>query len=832
LLVVASIRGGNGAVQQGSFIVSNTAAFAHKVGSDAKEFAVTRFRTMGLVRSLMVACGALVVGALLVATVGVAPASADTTTVSNAGGLLAALHPAFTPGGPYYVHLGANIDTTSTPSIDVNTDVYLDLNGHTLTAGNLTADGITLHILDSATGGALIATGGDGLAGISANSGSEVDIDGGTVVATGGSDAAGIGSDATSDAGSIIITGGTITATGGDSGAGIGGGSGHGAGTVQISGGTVSATGGATAAGIGSGAFVDEADATPGTISIQGGTVTAVGGQDGAGIGGAGSGAAGDISIAAGSTVTASTAAADRAITPVIGGGPDALGFSSLDIAGDVTIPSGQLLIPSGATLTIESTGVLSGAGALDADPAVAPGSPETSGVEVANAGTITLASVGDNVDVTGNNYLVTFDSNAPDATPATSTVQVYAATLSGAGVSLPTPTRAGYSLHDWNSLASGQGTTLTGSSSLSDGTLFYAQWGIPKFVMFAGDGDFISGTSHTLTVLGESLSGAVLGDFTSQATFTSSIAGDQFTGSIITFGAAGHRIITATSTLDPTVTATLSVTVGVGALTSIALTSPDTSVMIGSTHAYSATGEDALENSLGAVAVDLTSSNASDTVLGNTVHFASLGERTITATNGTTTTSFVVTVSEGSFGSPTVVITGSHGYGKTLTADVTVASVPGAKLTYRWYRGSTLLSGTASTHKITGSNLGHTIKVTVSFSAPNYAATSVTSASVSIPKDSPGLSVSVPTSVKSSAIVTATVTLSAGASKVVPTGTVTLYVAGKSYKTFQVGLTTPRLWRVTLAFNAKGTYQIYASYGGSSAYASTKSSVKTLKVT
>ena len=784
-------------------------------------------------RGLLVAAGTLVVGALLVATVGIAPASADTTTVSTEGGLLNALHPGFTPGTPYFVHLGADIDTTDVPSIDVNTDVFLDLDGHTLTTNNITADGITLHILDAATGGSLMATGGDGLAGITANAGSEVEIASGTVTATGGSNAAGIGSDEASEPGSVSITGGTVSATGGDSGAGIGGGAGHGAGIVQISGGTVGATGGPSAAGIGSGSFVSASDATPGTVTISGGTVTAVGGSDGAGIGGAGEGVAGDISIGVGATVTASTNATDRDQTPAIGGGPAALGFSSFEIGGTVTIPNGQLLLPSGDTLTIDSTGVLQGAGSLDADSGIPGGSPETSGVVVANGGTIRLAGIGDNVLVTGNNYGVTFSGNAADASPLTSTAHVYAATLAKAGVALPTPVRTGYSLRNWNSAANGSGSTLTTASALSDSETFYAQWGIPKFVLFAGDGDFITGTAHTLTVLGESLSGVVLGDYTGSATFTSSNAGDHFTGASVTFGAAGHRTLTATSTIDPSVSATLSVTVGVGALSSISLVSPVTSAMIGSTQVYSVTGIDSHSNSLGAIAVVLTSSNPADSILGNTVHFSSVGARTITATSGSISTSTVVSVTQGSFGSPSVTITGSHAFGKTLTASVSVATVPGAKIAYRWYRGSKALSsGTKSTHKISSSDLSHSLKVKVTLTAANYATATITSAAVAIPKDSAGLSVSVPSSISHTKPITVTVTLAPGGTKVKPTGTLKLYVQGKSFKTLAVSARTPAVWKVTLAINVKGSYQIYASYGGSSTYASKKSSTKTVKIT
>ena len=781
----------------------------------------------------MIAGGTLVAGALLVATVGIAPASADTTTVSTEGGLLAALHPGFAPGTPYFVHLGGDINTTDIGSIDVNTDVFLDLNGHSLTAANITADGVTLHILDAVGGGSLTASAGDGQAGISANSGSEVEIASGTVVANGGSGGAGIGSDNSTAPGTVVILGGNVTATGGQQGSGVGGGAAEGAGIVQISGGTVSATGGLGAAGIGSGWFDSVPDASPGTISINGGVVTAVGGQDGAGIGGGGSGAAGDITIGAGATVTASTNAIDNDITPAIGGGSGALGYASLEIAGTVNIPSGRLIVPAGDTLTIDSTGLLQGAGSLYAEPSAPAAPPFAPGIVVANNGTIKLGLVADNILVTGNNYTLTFDSNSVDATPAISTAHVYAATLAKAGVTFPSPVRAGFSLRGWNSVANGSGATLTTSSTLSDGKAFYAQWGIPKFVLFANDGDFIAGTTHSLTVIGESLTGVVLGDYTANATFASSNVGDHFTGASVTFGAAGHRTITATSTLDSSVTATLSVTVGVGSLTSIAFVSPVSAVMVGSTQVFAVTGSDSHANSTGSVAAVLTSSSTLDVVVGNTIRFGSVGVRTITATSGAFTTTTSVGVSQGSFGSPTVSITGTRSYAHTLTAVIVATPVTGEKITYQWYRGSSGISGaTKSTHKITSTDLNHSMKVKVSFSATNYASTSVTSAAVSIPKDTVSLTISVPATLSHTVTATITVTLNPGTSRIKPTGSLKLYVKGVAYKSLVVTSSTPAVWKLTLAINVKGSYAIYASYSGSSFYGSKSSSTKTLKIT
>ena len=103
----------------------------------------------------------------------------------------------------------------------------------------------------------------------------------GKLIATGGDGAAGIGGGLYGDGNDITITGGEITATGGDCGAGIGGGTSAGGKNITIAGGKVTATGGKGAAGIGGGFYGDGND-----IIITDGEATAIGGLNGAGIGG------------------------------------------------------------------------------------------------------------------------------------------------------------------------------------------------------------------------------------------------------------------------------------------------------------------------------------------------------------------------------------------------------------------------------------------------------------------------------------------------------------------------------------------------------------------
>ena len=122
----------------------------------------------------------------------------------------------------------------------------------------------------------------------------------GKLIATGGDGAAGIGGGLYAGGNDITITGGEITATGGDSGAGIGGGASAGGKNITIAGGKVTATGGKGAAGIGGGFYGDGND-----ITITDGKVTATGGNYGAGIGGGNHGNGRNITITDGEVTAA-----------------------------------------------------------------------------------------------------------------------------------------------------------------------------------------------------------------------------------------------------------------------------------------------------------------------------------------------------------------------------------------------------------------------------------------------------------------------------------------------------------------------------------------------
>ena len=151
-----------------------------------------------------------------------------------------------------------------------------------------------LTITDENENGKLIATGGNGAAGIGGGlyaGGNDITIIGGEITATGGECGAGIGGGFYTGGNDITIAGGKVTATGGDYGAGIGGGNQGNGSNITITDGEVAATGGTNGAGIGGGLRKNGEKITvsgDATLKVQGGPTDAWDGA-GAGIGNGGS---------------------------------------------------------------------------------------------------------------------------------------------------------------------------------------------------------------------------------------------------------------------------------------------------------------------------------------------------------------------------------------------------------------------------------------------------------------------------------------------------------------------------------------------------------------
>ena len=282
--------------------------------------------------------GAGVVVAALTALSVVVP-----VTAANAGpaALIADLQTELNAGGTAYLVADINAPTSL---LSVPVDATLNLNGFDLATGSTSiATGVTLTVVDVATGGSWTSAEGSGAqrAGIR-TTGATLIVDGAVITATGGPQAAGIGGGYEQSGGTVIVNSGSVTATSPSQGAGIGGGwswsggAGGDGGTTTVNGGTVIATGGGYASGIGGGYY-----GNGGTTTITGGSVIANAGFRGAGIGGGTYGSGGIVSITGGSVV-----ATGGEWAAAIGGAPSGFGTSGAAV-----------LIGAGAVVTAQTDG-------------------------------------------------------------------------------------------------------------------------------------------------------------------------------------------------------------------------------------------------------------------------------------------------------------------------------------------------------------------------------------------------------------------------------------------------------------------------------------------
>ncbi|WP_175559002.1 InlB B-repeat-containing protein [Sanguibacter gelidistatuariae] len=419
------------------------------------------------------------VAAVLATVLGLAGALTAVALPASAAGVTTVatfldLEDAIAAGGT--VQLGADIVGTGLV-VTRGKNVTLDLGGYELTVIGIGENGhpngqagIEVEAGASFTldgSGTLRASGASGCAGIGGcESGmGTVVINSGTVIATGGQWGAGIGtgSDAgvSAEPGSVTINDGTVTATGSSTGgAGIGGGVYAVVPVLTINGGSVTAEGGTQAAGIGSGWG---AVGLLGSISILGGVVNAHGeGVCAPGIGTSGLSAGGACSWGMPTGITIHDPATVTAWTSNSRGVSEtAVRFATYGGGGSFD-NSGTLIIPSGSALDVSYGG------------------------SVRNTGTIRGAISG---EVTGNNFLLSFDSTG--GTGAPSAVRVYAPTLAAAGMPVPAaPTRAGATFTGWSSSPlPGAGSMLTTTTQLSTAT-WYASWqGTSHAVNFVTDG-------------------------------------------------------------------------------------------------------------------------------------------------------------------------------------------------------------------------------------------------------------------------------------------------------------------------------------------------------
>ena len=367
--------------------------------------------------------------------------------------------------------------------------------------GGLFGTPIVIAINDHAT---VTATGGDYAAGIGGSmNGSSGDItigDFAEVIATGGRGGAGVGSGQPASAASINSPGcAVITATGGQDGAGIGGGQSGGGGHITVG---------------------DSAE------------VTALGGANGAGIGGGAYRNGGSIAIGDAAKVTAVGGAGASAV----GSGVDPTNFGSLKLNATLHVPSGELQVPDGGSFTIGPEGELLG---TEADPTT--GATITGDGEITNGGVIALdeSLVNATVDVTGHNFVVTFD--AQDGT-ATERVHLFAPNFDVSYRDWIAPPEQSA----WNTADDGSGDWFTSTTeNTGDMTVFATTGPATDLTLTAPTTTVDQGNSLTFTVTATDVNGNPVN--TADAVLTSSVPTDIISGTTITFVDASPHVITVT---------------------------------------------------------------------------------------------------------------------------------------------------------------------------------------------------------------------------------------------------------------------------------------------
>ena len=589
----------------------------------------------------------------------------------------------------------ANSITSTAPSITGSWSTTINLAGHDLTVKNISVSlGVTVVDQDSGgnpiTGGTFTANSTqDGLAGITvdadapghASARGQFHANGVTVVASGGAHAAGIGGDSGNSSGAIDITDSTVTATGGVNAAGIGGGDGGDAGYANV----------------------QNIDA----ISITDSDVTAHGGDDAAALGGGAGGnvAASITDLSPGHSLSLDTTNAGASVVGPGVGGSFADGLSNPyfldanmvlnapDYLDRPALPADNIYefgANSGALVTLSGTGSITGTG------------------ELYNYGAITLdtAKISSPDTIAVNNRLVDFDGS-PGSIPEHQYVQVFAPTLASGGVTdFPPASELKYSVFRYWS--DGDNPVTTSSDLQALGDHIYAKYsGVFSYVNAGLTGTILAGSTHSIPLTAADIDGNQ-GDQSLFATVTSNGPGDVVNGDSVTFGRAGTRTVTAkVSPLTLTAVST-SVTVVEGPLSEISLAPSATSAVAGTSVSFTTTGADAGGDSLGDVsgATTLTSNVGSDVLTGQSFRFTSVGDHTITATNGALTTTTVITVTAAPLTHLTLHSTGSAVAGGTLT--YTVSGIDDFDNPYPDQTSNTQLSSDVITDSV--NNTDHTV--------------------------------------------------------------------------------------------------------------------------
>lgn len=331
------------------------------------------------------------------------------------------------------------------------------------------------------------------------------------------------------------------------------------------------------------------------------------------------------LTIAAGRTVTMTGATANRAV--------------KMHVNGTLVLASDMVMINYSEVFVADTGRVVSDGSAKS-----------FSGMySIENKGTI-VAQVGSAVRVTGHDYNLRFADNLESDDYRD--IRVLAPTMQDAGVAIPVFSRTHATNIGWNSATDGTGTPFTTATTLTDvNWLNYAQWAPSGVTSIAVTFESPATAGETRLSAVDTSPGGGNADITDFVVFTSDDQADAFSGSgfyaVLLTELVGTRVITGTLRTDPTVTASVEISVVNSPYPdedTIELSMTPTTVVIGGTSAAFLSardgyGNDFTENLIGTGAcpyclIELTSSEPTDVVDEDTgiITFSTLGSRTIFA--------------------------------------------------------------------------------------------------------------------------------------------------------------------------------------------------------
>lgn len=388
--------------------------------------------------------------------------------------------------------------------------------------------------------------------------------------------------------------------------------------------------------------------------------------------------------VAQGTTTTFLLSGTDSA------GNPVNVDAATLASTADTDVVDGRAVTFSGAgPRTITAT---LGSVTATASIGVVPGPVATLTLTPRSASVVQGATLGFDItaaDSAGNPIDATAAVLTSD-TPA-DTVTGRSVTFSGAGTHLITATLGSVTTSATIEVTAGPLSTLTLTPATSSVT---------------------QGDTTVFTVAGTDAAGNPVD--TGDAVLTSTAGTDTIDGRAITFSGAGTRTITATL---GSVTATTTVEVVAGPLTTLSLTPSTATATQGGTVEFTITGTDAAGNPVDTTGAVLSSSNTGDTVDGHSLTFSGAGTHTITATLADVTAIATVMVTPGPAASLTITPSATAvDQGGTLTFTVEGADAAGNPVD----TSTATLTSSADTDVIAGSTVTfphaspHTITATL----------------------------------------------------------------------------------------------------------------------